>query len=243
MEISLQSLSDDRIRSMLEAGQMVLNCHRVLAKTGDTIVGELLKDYEGFYEWKHYPRGDIYDPESHCQYYYHTHSIGDREAEHGHFHCFLDYDARPDGLLPILMPPPDCDGDTETLTHLAGISMDEMSIPIRLFTVNRWVTDEVLYNAPDMIGMVDSFEIDTAKPSWPVNIWVSGMLQLYYPHVCELLTRRDQTFDKWLADHPEQKPEEMWENHDLEVTSVIDISVDDHIQALLAEAERRDIPV
>lgn len=222
---------------------LVLNCHRVLAKTDDTIVGELLKDHDGFYEWKHYPRGDAYDPESHCQYYYHTHSIGDREAEHGHFHCFLDYDARPDGLMPILMPAPDEDGDTETLSHLVGISMDEMSIPVRLFTVNRWVTDEVLYKAEDMIGMIDNFEIDTAQPSWPVNVWVSAMVQLYYPQVCELLTLRDRAFEDWQAGHPGESREEMWENHDLEVTSVIEISVDDQIQVLVAEAGRRGIPV
>ena len=45
---------------MLGAGLEVLNCHRVLAKTGDNIVGELIKGHESFYEWDHYPPGDVY---------------------------------------------------------------------------------------------------------------------------------------------------------------------------------------
>ncbi|MDA0656511.1 MAG: hypothetical protein O2912_08915, partial [Proteobacteria bacterium] len=73
---------------MHEAGGLVIECYRVLAKTEDNIVGEILKTEENFYEWDHYPDGDIYDGESHSQFYYHAHVAGGRPGGHGHFHTF-----------------------------------------------------------------------------------------------------------------------------------------------------------
>ncbi|HSR70967.1 MAG TPA: hypothetical protein VLL72_01180, partial [Kiloniellales bacterium] len=80
---------------MAEAGRAVVEAHRVLARTGDNVVGELLRDHDTFYEWDHYPPGDVYDRESHAQYYYHAHPPEQRfPGEHGHFHTFL----RPKGM-------------------------------------------------------------------------------------------------------------------------------------------------
>ena len=58
----------------------------VLAKTGDNVVSEVLRGVETFYEWEHYPPDDVYDRETHAQFYYHAHPPGERSfAEHGHF--------------------------------------------------------------------------------------------------------------------------------------------------------------
>lgn len=230
-------ISTQRLHTMLEAAKTVINSHRVLAKTGDTVVGELLACADEFIEWDHYPPGDIYDKESHCQAYYHSHGEEERAGENGHFHCFVDEDARPDGLTPVVVPAPDDDGDIESLTHLIGISMNAKSIPHKLFTVNRWVTDEILYSAEDMIGLIDLFEIDIAKPSWPVNLWLGGMVQLFRPQIEQLLRDRDETYAQWQIANPDDA--EMFENEDLEVTSTMDISVDDQVAGVIAELETR----
>src|SRR3546814_7453899 len=75
---------------MAAAGAEAVDVHRVLAKTGDNLVGELLKNNGTFYEWDHYPPGDVYDHETHGQYYYHAHAADQRfDGEHGHFHTFV----------------------------------------------------------------------------------------------------------------------------------------------------------
>jgi len=58
-----------------------------------------------FYEWNHYPEGDVYDPDSHAQYYYHAHPPQLRGGdEHGHFHTFLRPRGMPSGTMPLMLP-------------------------------------------------------------------------------------------------------------------------------------------
>ncbi len=74
------ALSTEELESMAEGGQEVIEVHRVLAKTGDNIVGELLRGHETFFEWDQYPPGDVYDSESHGQFYYHAHPPDQRRS-------------------------------------------------------------------------------------------------------------------------------------------------------------------
>jgi len=212
---------------MLEAGIEVVDCHRVLAKTGDNIVGEALRGSESFYEWNHYPDGDVYDNVSHAQYYYHAHPPEERPGEHGHFHTFL----RPKGMPPDIKPAPVPDYESpedpdDNLSHLIAISMDEKGFPRGLFTVNRWVTGDVWYLADDVITMVDLFVIDQASPSWAMNRWITGMFRLFRPHIVDLLRERDRAIAAWEKEH---SGENAYEARDLEVTSTIEIDIDAQI--------------
>ncbi len=83
------TLPRESLEPMLAAGEEIQECYRVLAKTGDNIVGELLRHQGTFYEWNHYPKGDIFDHATHSQYFYHAHVKGQRKGEYGHFHTFL----------------------------------------------------------------------------------------------------------------------------------------------------------
>ena len=156
----IKSLPRDELEVMLAAGDEINECYRVLQKTGDNMVGELLKNQGTFYQWNHYPKGDIYDNETHSQYFYHAHVKGSRPGEHGHFHTFL----RAKGMPPGMTPAPH-DGDVEwprddaALSHLIGISMDKKGFPIGLFSVNRWVTGETWYPAENVIAMLAHFDI------------------------------------------------------------------------------------
>ena len=224
-------LPTEELERMADAGQAVAEAHRVLAKTGDNIVGELLRGHETFYEWDHYPPGDVYDNESHGQYYYHAHAATDRfENEHGHFHTFLRPKGMPAGIkpepVPDYEPPQDPD---DALSHLIAIAMNPAGFPFRLFTVNRWVTGEVWYRAADVAIFLDYFKIDHARPSWPVNRWITGMVQLFKPQARELIHVRDRTVAAWVA---KGKGGDVYEDHDLEVTSYMDISVEDQVRTI-----------
>jgi hypothetical protein len=224
---------------MLEAGLAVLNCHRVLARTGDNIVGELIKGHETFYEWDHYPPGDVYDSDHDSQFYYHAHPQIERVGEHGHFHSFVHPEIIPSAHSPLAEPPPEeLEEDEVPLCHLVGISMDSLGIPIRFFTTNRWVTGEILFAAETVSQALDQFEIDLAQPSWPVNLWVTNMIRLFRPQIESLLAARDQVIDDWQRSNPDSNA---YEDHELEVTSALKISVDEQIaeirQILTARGE------
>ena len=117
----------------------------------------------------------------------------------------------------------------DALSHLVAISMTPEGLPFRLFTVNRWVTGEVWYRAEDVIRLLDVFMIDHAQPSWPVNRWVTAMLRLFKPQIADLLRARDRKIERWQEQNLES---DVFEDRDLEVTSFLDISVDQQIQTV-----------
>ncbi|MEQ8195772.1 MAG: hypothetical protein RIB59_14910 [Rhodospirillales bacterium] len=228
------TLPRNRLGRMAEAGERVLECYRVLQKSNDNIVGEILRGQGEFFEWDHYPNGDVYDPETHAQYYYHAHPPEERSKkyghEHGHFHTFL----RPKGFPPGIEPAPLADleepeGDNDALCHLIGISMNQAGYPIRLFTTNRWVTGETWYRAADAIAMLDTFVMDLAYPSWPANIWITEMIRLFRPEIESLLHARDAAVAAWADAHP---GENAYEDRGLELTSLLDISVEAQIRKI-----------
>ena len=123
------------------------------------------------------------------------------------------------------------------MCHLVAISMDEHGIPIRLFTTNRWLTDEYWYRAKDISVMLDDFSIEQAKPSWPVNRWITAMIRLFRPQIEEILQERDAVVAKWQATHPD---EDVFEDRNLDLPSAVEISTIDQILALeTALTERR----
>ncbi len=230
--MKIRDLPRGELEEMLEAGEEILECYRLLGKTGDNVVGEVLRGEGTFYEWNHYPKGDVYDHETHSQYFYHAHPTELRGGEHGHFHTFLRAKGMPAGVQPVPY-----DGEVEwpsgddALSHLVGISMDKRGFPIRLFTTNRWVTGETWYAAEDVIRMLERFEIDHARPSLPVNRWITAMLRLFRPQIIVLIAERDRSIDAWRAKHPDK---DVFEDRDLELTSEIPISVEEQIAEIRA---------
>jgi hypothetical protein len=226
--IDFSALPHDDLQAMAEAAREVVTCQRVLAKTGDNIVGKILRGAGTFYEWRHYPPGDIYDAEFHAQYYYHAHPESERTTnEHGHFHTFQRPLGMPAGVKPAPLPdyrPPT--GDNDALSHIVGLSMDRAGMPIRLFTTNRWVTGETWYAAEDVVRMLDGFVIDHARPSWPVNRWITALMRLFRPQIVRLLHARDAEIRRRQAERPGAN---IYEDRTLEVISDAEISVEDQI--------------
>lgn len=233
MEIDLSNVSTERLLRMQSAGKDVLECQRVLQKVGLNIVGDILKTSDNFYQMNHYPEGDVYDHETHGQYYYHAH----RNGEHGHFHLFLRPKGMPMGLKPkALEDYKEPKVPNDALSHLIAISMDAYGLAQGLFTTNRWVTAEYWYDYEDVIQMLDHFKIDHANPSWPTNRWVGGMVQLFYPQICRLLKIRDEVMTDWVEQNPDQNA---YEDRDLEITSEEPCDVKEQIRAIEKELEKR----
>lgn len=229
MDVELISRqSPARVADMALAGDQVRECYRLLDKTGANVVGQVIAGNETFYEWNHYPEGDVFDGETSSQYYYHSHR--GPNAEHGHFHTFLRAGGIPSGVEPAAY-----DGEWErpmgddAIAHLVAISMDPAGYPVALFTVNRWVTGETFYRADDVIGMLDTYKVDHTFPCLATNMWVSAMIRLFYPQICQLIRERDTV----IAAHAAKKQTpDIYEDRKLEITSRLPISVDEQIAAI-----------
>ncbi len=249
--IDVAGLSRAELERMAAAAGEVRECERVLAKTGDSIVGEALRGGGTFYEWNHYPEGDVYDPETHAQFFYHAHPPGTRGVdEHGHFHTFLRPRGMPPGTQPLMLPElaiadtpaapadpilapvaqPNQGGNNDKLSHLVAIAMDQSGAPVRLFTTNRWVTGETWYAAADVCAMLDRFIVDLARPSWPLNRWISAMFRLFRPQMCELLQARDAAVMNWRRRH--RGKVHVFEDRRLEVASTLTIDLGEQIRAI-----------
>ncbi len=228
---NLTALTSEQINEMRLAGQQIKEAYRLLDKAGLNIVSEVLKGQGTFYEMEHYPKDDVYDPETHSQYYYHNHrGLSD---EHGHFHTFLRAKAIPDNIKPATgfkntKPWPE---DDEALAHFVGISMDADGFPIGLFITNRWVTNQTWYNAEDTAALLEHFEIDHAHPNLVVNQWLTAMLKLFKPHITSLLLHRDNVIKQWAIDKPN---EDILEDRELEITGSFDITPEQCLEQLEA---------
>ena len=229
--VDFESLPTETLERMAAAGMETVEVFKVLAKTGDNVVGELLRGYDTFFEWDHYPKGDVYDRETHAQYYYHAHPPEQRfPNENGHFHTFLRPKGMPPGIKPAEVPGRQAKDDpNDELSHLIAIAMTASGHPFRLFSVNRWVTGETWYRAEDVRVLLDYYEISHARPSWPTNRWISAMLRLFRPQIEVLLEARDRAVADWAERYPDG---DVFEDRKLEVTSWTDVSVEDQVRAV-----------
>ena len=217
--VNLKKLPISELAVMAVAGERISECYRVLRKSNSNVVAEVLRGQGTFYELNHYPKGDVYDSETHSQFYYHSH----REGEHGHFHTFLRENGMPKDCRPVKQSEAGFMKERDDkLSHLIAISMNRAGFPIGLFTTNRWITADNWYPADDVINMLDRFEMDLAWPSWPVNIWVTAMLRLFRPQIEELVRERNSTVGAWQKKHPNK---DAFEDRGCDITSARRISV------------------
>lgn len=200
----LSALPAERLEDMHDAAATVLQCEAALAKSGMSVVSEVLRGQGDFLVWERYPRGDVFDTETHSQYFYHAHAPEEMaKGENGHFHLFV----RPAGLAPDLRPwaldgAVVADDPAARFIHIGAISVDAHGQPIRLFTTNRWVTNETLFAARDVIPLLDRFTIGVAHPNWAVSQWLTSMVRLYHPQFAGLLRLRDAVLRDRAARQP-----------------------------------------
>lgn len=206
--ISMPDLSAQpraRLEAMHDAAATVLEAEAALRRSEMSVVSEVLRGQGDFTIWERYPLGDAFDTEHHSHYFYHAHTPEEMaEGENGHFHLFVRPAEIAPGLLPWDLPGARVPDDVQArFVHIGSISVDALGQPLRVFTTNRWVTDETFYPAEDVIGLLDQFEIGLAAPNWAVSQWLTSMVRLYRPQFEALLRQRDVVIADWAARHPD----------------------------------------
>ena len=234
IKVNFAELPREQLDAMEAAGAEIQESYRLLKKASANIVGQMLANQGTFYELDHYPSGDVYDSETHSQFYYHAHRA--ESGEHGHFHTFVRAKGMPDGVEPIPY-----DGEAkrpegkDALSHLVAISMNRPGFPIGLFTTNRWVTDETFYPADDVIAMLDRFEMDHTYPCLASNKWITAMIVLFRPQIEVLLHARDRSIEQWRKKAPDT---DVYEDRELEITSITTIDVPKQIASVKSALQR-----
>lgn len=178
-------------------------CDSILAKGGLNVLSETFRDTSEITAWDHYPPGDVFDPATGAQWFYHCHPAEEGVVEHGHFHCFL----RPDGP----------DGP---IHHLAAIGVDAYGKILRLFTVNQWVVADDWLDAEATIALLPRFDVQMPRPSYLVNRWLTAIFAAYDDEIAELIRERDRV----IAAHQPPTDVPVREDRALEVTSELALS-------------------
>ena len=228
-------VSPYEVAPMQAAAAVVAACHRALAARGG-ILAEIGAEEGAFVDWQRYPGGEVYDPQTHVQYFYHAHPAADRAVrEHGHFHTFLRAEGMPLGVAPLVLPEtaiadaarptpqaaPLKHGARDEVSHLVAIALDFRGEPMRLFTTNRWVTGETWYRAEDVIRMLDRFTFGEVGGPTVLNRWIGAMLALFRPQIVALLRQRDETVTAWRW----RRRTNVFEDIRLEITSSVAIDL------------------
>lgn len=178
-------------------------CEAILAKGGLNVLSDTFRGVSNIDAWEHYPPGDVFDPASNAQWFYHCHPATEGSAEHGHFHCFL----RPEGP----------DGP---IHHLIAIGVDADGRLLRLFTVNQWVVCDDWADADQTIALVERFDMQMPSPSYLVNRWLTAIFVAYGSEIATLIRARD----KLLAHHVPPEGTATREDRALEVTSELAVA-------------------
>ncbi len=216
----LEALPENDLENLRSAATVVVETSGALARRDTNVVGVLLPETGAFHVRRHYPPGDVRDPAAGTQYYYHAH----RPGEHGHFHSFFRRTALA-GVEPITAVGGDSGGGA-ALSHLVAIGMDAHGVPIRLFTVNRWVVHDTVYPAAALIDRLPAFRIAQDAGGHPVtNRWITAMVALFRPQIEQLLLARDRRLAEALGDT-------VFEDRTLEVLSSCPVSVVDQLDWL-----------
>lgn len=227
----LRKLSRDELLAMYDAAAEAIASATALADSGTNPVTEALGGTDVMEEWAHFPAGDVVDPTTHSQFYYHAHAAEERFAgEHGHFHTFV----RPKRITPTVQPVaiPDIVNSSDPagwIAHLVGISTDASGHVIRLFTTNRWVTGEVWYDAEAVIRMLGRFDMTVEQPSYALSRWVTAMVATFRPQIEDLIRTRDARLEQFKTAHPAS---DAFEDRGLQVTSEMPVDFLTQIRAI-----------
>lgn len=197
---------------------MALAAHRIGLRAmkfdaaGMTPVSAVLPADSQIFEWRHYPEGDVSDPATGCQFFYHAHPKLEQWDEHGHFHLFGH------------------GRNSVALSHLIAISVDRESQPVRLFTTNRWVTDEHWLDGMAVIELLARYKIQKSGRLGLVGEWLTDLMVLFGPQVEALLLARNGEVERRIAAGPDR--DAVFEDRQLECVSYMEIDLGRQLSAV-----------
>ena len=236
LSFTLPTLTKWQKTKMLEYAQKVLSSQQLMTTAkGKNILNYTLQKKRRHKSMDHYPKGDRIDKTTGAQYFYHCHRENIDLNEHGHFHCFMRYDNIPKRIKPT--PLADWKKNLENpMTHLLAIAMDRYGQPIRLFTVNRWITSEIWYDAKDITSFSKKFKFNlNDDPYWQIlDQWVEGMINLFAPQISWLNLQRDAIISMHKSQNEENN---IYEDQNLEEISEIQINLKSQIEWLISSSQ------
>ncbi|MDX1580806.1 MAG: hypothetical protein R3360_04185, partial [Alphaproteobacteria bacterium] len=95
----IETITPEDREAMAEAAVRVVEIAQGLAEKGENVVSLVTHETDTFEEWRHYPKGDIFNTATASQFYYHSHNGA--ADEHGHFHTFIRSKGLPEDLEPV----------------------------------------------------------------------------------------------------------------------------------------------
>ena len=101
-------------------------------------------------------------------------------------------------------------------------------MPNRLFTINRWASNEWMYAADDLLPLIERFTLAEDLPFPLIGRWLSAMLRVLSPQIGWLLHERDRV----LAAARATDPEGYSEDRSLDIVSTVTFDLDAHLDAL-----------
>jgi len=231
MSFQLPELSAWRKKKILpHAHAMLLAQDMILTQTGQGILQYVLENLSNPQQLQHYPDGDRIDHQTGAQYFYHCHRENFDTEEHGHFHCFIRYPQIPKHIKPAKLP--DWDRYLENpMTHLIAIAMNRYSQPTRLFTVNRWISSEIWYDAKYSSNLLRRFTMTQKDSYWQLlDRWIESLLHLFSPQITWLMQQRDANIQALQLKYPH---ENIYEDERFEELSSLPINIGQQIAWLI----------
>lgn len=114
--------------------------------------------------------------------------------------------------------PVDSNAPDARVVHIAALSINLAGQPTKLFTVNRWVTDEWLFDAASILERLETFDLSTATLGDPlVNRWLTAAVAALKPELTHILLERDRL----IADQAGS----FFERRDAEILSSLEIDL------------------
>ena len=202
----------------------------LFARDGRHPVSDVLAESAGdFTAFRRYPDDGVGGGTDRCAWYYHAHDPPDARGwdENGHFHCFAFTELLRPGAAPVALPP-DPDFERGGLVHLAGLCVDADGVPRRLFSLNRWASEEWLYPAGDVVPLVERFRVVNDTRLALTSRWLAATLTLLQPQISWLLHERDAVLEA----RRRIDPIGFSEDPSIEVASTVEFDLDQHLKAL-----------
>ncbi|CAN0624456.1 conserved protein of unknown function [Burkholderia multivorans] len=214
-----RSPADDAARV---AGLRLLDVYAGLAQRGEHLLGSLLRG-QAPRQWAHYPEDDAVDAKSGYQWFYHSHSSEDRPdaLEHGHIHLFARrklWSRRLRSRRELAFEELAGWAKHQVSTrHLLTVGFDAKGLPISIFTVNSWVTGDLMLSAETTAELLDCMTLDTGNAD--VDTVIESVMQLFKVEIWDLLVRRDDVIFRFTGSN-------VLFSESLEVLSELAIDVD-----------------
>lgn len=213
-----------------KAASNLLAVYAGLAKRHTHLLGDLLASAPPL-QWERLPADDAMDVTGRYQWFYHAHAPEDRPVgpEHGHIHLFARrvlWESMPvtrnERAFQTLCGNPSGDADTR---HLIAIGIDPKGLPISIFTVNSWVTGDLMLGADSTAQVLAEIRLDTGHPD--IDRMIVSLAHICSEDIGLLLAQRDNTLRT-------REPGKCLEDRTVEILSETLINLDQRIARICA---------